>query len=86
MKKYFSVYVKTDCPYCKRAVSFLEENNSPFIVIVIDKNLEFLEQIKQQTNHKTVPIVLRHDENGTMLIGGSDDLQNYLNSPEFKND
>jgi hypothetical protein len=29
---------------------------------------------------------LRHDENGTMLIGGSDDLQNYLNSPEFKND
>lgn len=86
MKKTYSVYVKTDCPFCKRAVSSLEQRNLPFIVIVTDKNLQFLEEIKQQTNHKTVPIVLEHSEMGIRLIGGSDDLENYLNSPEFKND
>lgn len=86
MNKYYSVYVKTDCPYCKRAVSFLDERKLKFIVIVVDKNIEFLEHMKQQTNHKTVPIVLEHHQNMNRLIGGSDDLQNYLNSPEFKND
>lgn len=86
MKKNYSVYAKTDCPFCKRAVSSLEEKNLPFIVIVTDKNPEFLEEIKNQTNHKTVPIILEHSESGIRLIGGSDDLQNYLNSPEFVND
>ena len=86
MKKTYSLYVKTDCPFCKRAVSCLEQRNLPFIVIVVDKNLEFLEDIKQQTNHKTVPIILEHSQVGIKLIGGSDDLENYLNSQEFKSD
>lgn len=86
MKKNYSIYVKTDCPFCRVAVSSLEQKNLPFIVIVVDKNLEYLEAVKQQTNHKTVPIVLEHTQAGARLIGGSDDLESYLNSPEFSND
>lgn len=86
MNKHYSIYVKTDCPYCKRAVSSLEQKNLRFIVIVVDKNLDFLEDIKQQTGHKTVPIILEHTQSGARLIGGSDDLENYLNSQEFKDD
>ena len=81
----YSVYVKTNCPFCKKAVSLLEEKNIPFIVIVVDKNEEFLEEIKRQTNHQTIPIILEHTKNGTKFIGGSDDLENYLNLPEFIN-
>jgi glutaredoxin len=86
MKKNYSIYVKTDCPFCKKAVTSLQQTNLPFIVIVVDNNLEYLEAVKQQTSHKTVPIVLEHTEAGTRLIGGSDDLESYLNSPEFSND
>lgn len=86
MDKNFSVYVKTDCPFCKKAISILEQNKLSFIVIVVDKNLEFLEEIKQKVNHSTVPIVLEHSKNGVKLIGGSDNLENYINSQEFKND
>lgn len=86
MNKRYTVYAKTDCPFCKKAISLFEESKLPFIVVVVDKNLQFLEEIKQQTGHKTVPIILEHEQNFVKLIGGSDDLENYLNSPEFKND
>ena len=83
MSKRYSVYVKTECPFCKKAVTLLEQNKLPFIVVVTDKNEEFLNEIKQQTGHKTVPIVLEHDEKNIRLIGGSDNLEQYL--MELKN-
>ena len=83
MSKRYSVYVKTDCSFCKKAVALLEESKLPFIVVVTDKNEEFLNEIKQQTGHKTVPIILEHDDNNVRLIGGSDNLEQYLT--ELKN-
>jgi glutaredoxin 3 len=79
MERQFSIYVLTDCPYCKRAVSLLEEKNYPFILIVMDKNPGFVNQIKQQTGHKTVPIVIEHtQQDNNKLIGGCDNLETYL--------
>jgi glutaredoxin 3 len=78
MQKNYSVYVKTECPFCKKAVLLLEESGLPFVVIVTDKNEDFLNDIKKQTGHATVPIVLEHSEQGIRLIGGSDNLQQYL--------
>lgn len=86
MKKQYSVYVKTGCPYCKSAISLLEQKDLPFIVIVVDKNLQFLEEIKQQTKHTTVPIILEHTETGIRLIGGFDQLEKHLSSVEILND
>lgn len=78
MGKRYTVYAKTDCTFCKKAIFLFEQSRLPFIVVVVDKNLEFLEEIKQQTGHKTVPIILEHEQNAVKLIGGSDDLENYL--------
>lgn len=86
MRKQYSVYVKTGCPYCKSAIALLEEKELPFIVIVVDKNLQFLEEIKQQTKHATVPIILEHTDGGIKLIGGFDQLEKQLNSAEILSD
>ena len=86
MKKFFTVYSKTDCPYCKKAINLLDEKKLPFIVVVMDKNPEFVEKLKQDMNMTTVPIVIEQLEFGIKVIGGSDKLEEYLNSPEFVND
>lgn len=87
MKKFFTVYSITDCPFCKKAIDLLSQKKLSFIVVVMDKNPEFIEKIKMDMKHNTVPIVIEHLSIGEIkVIGGSDDLENYLNSPEFKND
>jgi glutaredoxin len=87
MKKFFTVYSITDCPFCKKAIKLLDERQQRFVVVVMDKNPEFIEKVKTDMNRTTVPIVLENQEQiGFKIIGGSDDLENYLNSPEFVND
>jgi len=86
MKNFFTLYILTDCPYCKRAVSLLDEKNIPFIIVVMDKNPEFLEKVKQDMNHPTVPIVVQQTQLGVRVIGGCDNLEDFLQSQEFQND
>jgi len=87
MKTFFTVYIKTDCPFCKKAIDLLEEKNLRFVVVVMDKNPEFIAKVKQDMKRTTVPIVIEHiNSDQARIIGGSDDLDNYLNSPEFVND
>lgn len=77
--KYFNVFVKTDCDFCKRAVSLLIENNKQFIVTVMDHCEDFRNKIAETTGHKTVPVVLEILEDGTpTLIGGCDNLESLL--------
>lgn len=87
MKNFFTVYSLTDCEFCKKAINLLDKKQLPFVVVILDKNLEFLQKVKDDMKRQTVPIILEHvDQLGARIIGGSDDLENYLNSPEFKND
>lgn len=86
MKNFFTVYSKTDCNYCKKAISLLDERKARFLVVVMDKNPEFIEKVKQDMNMTTVPIIVENLELGARIIGGCDDLEKYLNSSEFKND
>jgi glutaredoxin len=86
MKKMFTVYALTDCPFCKKAINLLSEKKFPFLVVIMDKNPEFVDNIKRDMQRQTVPIVVEQMPNSTIkIIGGSDDLENYLNSPEFVN-
>lgn len=86
MKKFFTVYSITDCSFCKKAINLLSEKKLPFIAVIMDKNPEFIEKLKQDMNHPTVPIVVEQLEMGIKIIGGADNLEAYLNSPEFVND
>lgn len=82
MNSRYSIYVKTDCDYCKKAVFLLQQSKLPFIVIVVDNNLEFLTEIKQQIGQQTVPIILEHQAQNVKLIGGCDDLEKYLSEKQ----
>ena len=64
----------------------LDEKNLPFIIVVMDKNPEFLEKVKQDMNHPTVPIVVQQTQLGVRVIGGCDNLEDFLQSQEFQND
>jgi glutaredoxin len=87
MKRFFTVYSLTDCDFCKKAINLLDEKNIPFIVVVMDKNPEFVQKIKEDMNKTTVPIVIEQMDVGQIkIVGGCDDLESYLNSPEFSND
>lgn len=87
MKRFFTVYTLTDCSFCKKAIKLLDEKNLSFIVVVMDKNIEFMQKIKEDMKMKTVPIVVEHLNIGEIrIVGGSDNLEAYLNSPEFVND
>lgn len=86
MNKFFTVYSVTDCEFCKKAIKLLDERNLRFVIVVMDKNPEFIAKLKQDMNRQTVPVIVENLELGIKIIGGSDDLENYLNSPEFSND
>ena len=86
MKNFFTVYILTDCSFCKKAISLLDEKNIPFIVVVMDKNQEFLEKVKQDMNHPTVPIIVQQTQLGVRIIGGCDNLEAFLQSQELIND
>jgi len=83
MNPFYTVYSLTDCGFCKKAINLLSEKNIPFLVVVMDKNPEFIDKIKQDMRMTTVPIVIQQLEMGTIkIIGGSDELEKHLNELE----
>lgn len=84
--KYFNLYIKTECPFCKKAVDKLEELDKMMVVTVLDRAPpEVVAGIKAQFHQTTVPIVLEVDENNNFSkIGGCDDLMKYLNVQDAK--
>lgn len=74
--RYFNVFVKTDCPFCKKAIKLLTKNEKKFIVTVVDHAEEFRQKIAETTGHPTVPVVLDILEDGSaMLVGGFTELE-----------
>lgn len=65
------LYKKNPCPYCDRAVNFLEGRGIAYDVIDLTHNLDELDRIKNETGWRTVPIILINDK----LIGGYTDLK-----------
>lgn len=62
---------KNPCPYCDRAKTLLDNKGIKYEVIDLTNNLDELDQWKQKTGWKTVPIILINDK----LIGGYTDLR-----------
>lgn len=76
MKK-FTIYGREDCGFCIKAIHLCLHKGFSFDFInMIDKNIS-KEQLSQQLSQPvaTVPQILLDDK----YIGGSDDLENYLN-------
>lgn len=74
MKDKVKVYTKAYCPYCRRVTAYLKKNNFDFEEIEISNNTKLYNQIKNETGHRTVPIVFVNNK----FIGGSDDFFDHI--------
>lgn len=76
-----TVYARTNppCPFCDKAKNMLKTKNIVHEVIDIGTDIS-LEEFKERfPNARTVPVILDADAG---MIGGCDDLENYLLSSE----
>lgn len=64
------LYKKNPCPYCDRAMNFLNNKGLQYEVIDLTDNLDELDRLKNKTGWRTVPMIFINDK----LIGGYTDL------------
>lgn len=65
------LYKKNPCPYCDRAINFMEARGIEFDVIDLTDQPEEIDRIKNETGWRTVPIILINGK----LIGGYMDMK-----------
>ena len=84
--QHYILWVKTHCPWCKKAEKMLTEKTLSYTVFVMDNELEDLGRVKEKHNWDTVPIVFEITSHGRFnLIGGYTDLEKYLNNSDENN-
>ncbi len=62
---------KDPCPYCDRALRFLQNKGVEFEVIDLTNKLDEIQEWKNKTGWSTVPIILINGK----LIGGYTDMK-----------
>jgi len=81
----FKIYALKNCNFCKNAVEELRIRGIHFLYCPMDGPPDgppivvTLDMIKEKYNWKTVPIVIKVEEDSEELIGGYTDLVDYLN-------
>lgn len=65
------IYTKDPCPFCVRAINFMTEEGIQFEEIDLTDTPEKIQQIKDETGWRTVPIIMINNQ----LIGGYTDLK-----------
>jgi glutaredoxin len=84
--QHYVLWVKSCCPWCKKAEELLKEKSLPYHVFVMDKNLEELGRVKEKHNWDTVPLVFEVTSRGSFnLVGGYTDLEKYLGGLDESN-
>jgi glutaredoxin len=83
----FVIYCFDDCPFCDDAFSLMSDLDLSFRKITVDSESDVWRELKSAYNHKTAPMIFRnHDEDLYELVGGLDDLKEYLNYYQEEND
>lgn len=65
------MYKKDPCPYCDRAVNFLNGKGIAYDVVDLTNKPDEIDRIKAETGWRTVPIILINGQ----LVGGYTDLK-----------
>ncbi len=74
------IYTKDPCPYCVRAIRFLNDRNIPYEEIDLTDQQDEIDRIKNETGWRTVPIILINNK----LVGGYTDLVELENSDQLE--
>ena len=77
MASRFIVYGRSSCPWCVRAINFLDILRQESVFLNMEEDREGLEEAKVFYNWKTVPMILENDLNSGKIsfIGGYDKLK-----------
>jgi glutaredoxin 3 len=70
---------KNPCPYCDRAITFLNNKGAEFEIVDLTNNLQELQTWKEKTGWSTVPMIFI----GEKMIGGYNDLKSLEESGDF---
>lgn len=65
------LYKKNPCPYCERAINFLNARDLQFEVIDLTDKPQELIRLKNETGWMTVPMIFINGK----LVGGYNDLK-----------
>lgn len=66
-----TIYTKDPCPYCVRAINFLNGKGVPFEEVDLTGQDDEIARIKRETGWATVPIILIDGK----LVGGYTDIK-----------
>ena len=83
MPYYYTVYAKSDCGYCARAISVLAEVGLDHLLVLLDKAPDAHSQLKRKYDWQTVPIIVKSDKvtgDDIEFVGGYDDLMQRLSA------
>ena len=80
----YNIYGLKWCIFCLRAINFMQEKGLEFHYCPMDNNERVLKYLKEDYNHKTVPIITKNVDGGEKLIGGYDDLVKHIRQQENK--
>jgi len=78
MKQIYLVYGITDCPACLHAQAILMAADEEYVFIQADFSQSYREDIKQEFEWDTFPIIVRVSTDEETLIGGFDELSLLL--------
>ena len=78
MDKHYTIYIKTNCPFCVQARDELFRQKVGHTIHILDDQPERLQNLKDFYNHHTVPMVFVRENGMEKLIGGYTDLISYF--------
>lgn len=70
---------KDPCPYCDRAIRFLQNKGLEFEILDLTGKWDELDEWKEKTGWMTVPIILINDK----LVGGYQDMKRLDEDGKF---
>ena len=80
----YSIYGLKWCIFCLRAINFMQEKGLEFHYYPMDNQERVLEYLKEDYEHKTIPIIIKNTDGNELLIGGYDDLVEHIRQQENK--
>ena len=74
------VYTTSNCPFCRSAKNFLNQQNISYQEISFDKDPDLRQKLSQENKGwRTVPMIFINDK----FVGGFDDLKKLHDSGEL---
>ena len=80
----YTIYGLKWCVFCLRAINFMQEKGLEFHYYPMDNQERVLKYLKEEYNHRTVPIIISNINGEETLIGGYDDLVKHIRQQEDK--